>query len=101
MEGKPSIEVPTSELPGLVTSSEAKVHAIIYLNRNASGTGKLRRLPEGTATERCCDALYSVGEFRARQEQALQLLSGIPTFELHYRDLNPAIRRLDLLTEEI
>ncbi len=101
LEGKPSIEVPTAELAGLVTASEAQVHFIIYLNRNPSGTGQLTRLPEGTASARSCAELYSVGEIRAKQERALQVLASIPTYELHYRDLDHAIRRLELLTQEL
>jgi hypothetical protein len=47
LEGKPSIEVPTSELPGLITNSEAIVHAVVYLNRTPLGTGRILSLPDG------------------------------------------------------
>ena len=62
LEGKPSLEIPTSEFPGLITAGEARVHSIVYLNRSSSGTGKLILLPHGTATERMCNELYSAGE---------------------------------------
>ena len=97
LEGKPSLEIPTSELPGLVTASEAAVNFVIYLKRSPAGTGTLVRLPEGTATRRMCSELYSAGEVRARHEKILEVMSAVPTFELHYRDLGDAIDQLDRL----
>jgi hypothetical protein len=101
LEGKPSIEVPVSELPGLVTATEAKVDAIVYLNRCQSEMARLLPLPEGTATQRTCDELYSAGEIRARHEKILQVLSCVPTYELQYRDLDHAITQLDRLTRSL
>ncbi len=98
LEGKPSLEVPISKFPGLITSSEARVHSIVYLNRCPSGTGGLAPLPEGTATERTRKELYSAGEIREKHEKILQALSEIPTYELQYRDLDYAVHQLDLLT---
>jgi hypothetical protein len=100
MEGKPSIEVPVSELPQVVTATEASVHAIVYLNRHPSASGRLVGLPEGTATARTRTELYSAGEIRTKHEQILEKLSGIPTFALHYRDFDHAIQQLDRLAGE-
>ncbi|WP_263359050.1 aldolase [Acidicapsa ligni] len=99
MEGKPSLEVPTSELPGIQSASEAEVHYIIYLNRSPSATGKLIPLPEGTATQRTRRELYSAGEVRAKHEEILESLSSVPTFELQYCELDHAIQQLDLLLQ--
>jgi hypothetical protein len=99
LEGKPSLEIPTSELPGMITASEANVHSIVYLNRSPSATGTLVPLPAGTATQRMRNELYSAGEIRARHEKILEVLSGVPTHELQYCDLNRAIGQLDLLVE--
>ncbi len=99
LEGKPSIEVPISKFPGLITSSEAKVHSIVYLNRCPSPTATLVPLPEGTATERARKELYSAGEIRTKHEKILEVLSDIPTYELQYRDLDDAICQLELLTQ--
>jgi hypothetical protein len=101
MEGKPSIEVPVSELPPLFTAHEASVHAIVYLQRHPSAKGMLVRLPDGTATERTRSELYSAGEIRAKHEQKLEVLSDIPTYELHYCTLNQAIDQLNLLLGSI
>jgi hypothetical protein len=97
LEGKPSIEVPVSELPALITANEATVHSIVYLNRHPSTTGRLMPLPEGTATQRTRKELYSAGEIRAKHENILEVLSDIPTYELQYCDLEDAIYQLDLL----
>jgi hypothetical protein len=97
-EGKPSIEVSLSELPVENTASEANVDLIVYLNRSPSAAGSLIRLPHGTATERTCSDLFSAGEIRAKHEGILQILSDIPTYELHYCDLGEAIFLLDRLS---
>jgi energy-coupling factor transporter ATP-binding protein EcfA2 len=98
IEGKPSIEVPISELPVENSAPEANVNLIVYLTRSPSAMGSLIRLPHGTATERTCSDLYSAGEIRAKHEGILQILSDIPTYELHYRDLSQGIVLLDRLS---
>jgi hypothetical protein len=97
LEGKPSIEVPTSELPIRSTSAEAAINCIVYLARHSSTSARLTALPRGTATQRACQELYSAGEIRAKHEEILGCLSEIPTYELEYSDLNDAIQALDLL----
>jgi hypothetical protein len=98
IEGKPSIEVPMSELPVQDTAAEANVDLIVYLNRSPSATGSLIRLPHGTATARTCSDLYSAGEIRTKHEGILQILSNIPTYELQYCDLSQGILLLDRLS---
>jgi hypothetical protein len=97
MEGKPSIEVAVSELPIIDTANEAEITSIVYLKRYPSAAGNLVRLPEGAATQRMREELYSAGEVRARHEQILERLIAIPTYELHYSDLGGAIRQLETL----
>jgi energy-coupling factor transporter ATP-binding protein EcfA2 len=101
MEGKPSLEIPVSELPVLSTAAEASVHSIVYLNRGQSAQSRLVSLPKGTATERICNDLFSAGEIRAKHEKILEILSPTPTFELQYRDLHHAIDQLGLLVQSI
>jgi hypothetical protein len=100
LEGKPSIEVPTAELPGLITATDAAVYSIVYLNRHASATSELVRLPDGTAVKRLSERLYSSGEIREMQESALQVLSRVPAYELRYRELSHAIHQLNVLTHD-
>jgi hypothetical protein len=99
MEGKPSIEVPISELPVAKTAIEATVNCIVYLNRRSTATASLIRLPKGTASQRACGELYSAGEIREKHERILAILSDIPTYELQYRDLNDGIAILDHLSQ--
>jgi hypothetical protein len=101
MEGKPSIEIPLSELPRMATANEAWVHAIVYLHRDPSATGRMVQLPAGTATERARNELYSAGEIRAKHEKILEGLSGVPTYELQYCEVDQAIDQLGLLVRNI
>src|ERR1700739_2478963 len=98
LEGKPSIEVPISELPVSSTATEATVDSIVYLHRYPSAKGKLARLPNGTATQRACRELYSAGDIRAKHENILEVFSDIPTYELQYCDVYQGQQALDLLT---
>jgi hypothetical protein len=97
MEGKPSIEIQVARLPPMLTANEANVHAIVYLCRHPSATGSLVQLPEGTATERTRNELYSAGEVRTKHEQILEMLSATPTYDLHYCTLDQALHQLGLL----
>lgn len=101
MEGKPSLEVPISELPFLTTATEASIHSIVYLNRHPSAIGKLVSLPKGTASQRMRKELFSAGEIRAKHESKLEVFSGIPTYELEYSGLNQAISQLDLIARAV
>jgi len=97
MEGKPSLEVPTSMLPIASTASEVEVAFIVYLNRTSPGLGRLIKLPEGAGSTRLSAELYSAGEIRELHEQRLQTLQSVPTFELQYQSTDEAMEILDLL----
>lgn len=99
LEGKPSIEVPTAELPVRESAAEADVHAVVFLRRSADGPAQLIPFPNGTATLRLAAELFSAGEIRAKHREALEILARVPTFELHYSGLEEAIRTLGYLTE--
>ena len=101
MEGKPSIEVPVSELPHLNAACEANVHAILYLNRRPSAKAALISLPAGTGTKRMQKELFSAGEIREKHEKILERLSSIPNYELQYSDLGEAIEQLAVLVERV
>ena len=96
-EGKPSIEVPISEFAGLITANEVRIDFIVYLNRGASEVGELIPLPDGTAIERIRKDFYPIDEIRAVHDKAVQVLSGVPAYELRYRDFDQAIGQLDRL----
>jgi hypothetical protein len=100
MEGKPSIEVPIAGLPVPHRAPEAEVHSIVCLKRYPSASGKLVRLPVGTASRRMGDELYSAGQIRAKHLKSLEALREVPTYELEYYDLDAAIETLESLTLE-
>ena len=97
MEGKPSIEVSVSDLPLPHTSNEANVCAVVYLRRSPSTRPALIVLPQGSATKRMSEELYSAGEIRVKHQKILERFAGTPTFELHYHSLEEAISQLDRL----
>ena len=97
MEGKPSIEVPISELPIEKTADDVAVHSVVYLNRSALASGELLKLPSGTASRRLGDSLYSAGQIRAKHIKCLEILHDVPTYELRYCDLKDAIEALESL----
>jgi hypothetical protein len=90
-EGKPSIEVPTAELPIFATSDEAHVHSIIFLKRQPSTIAALRALPSNSAFDYFSRTLYPVGEVAQRQAAILQRLSHAAVYELLYEDLEQAV----------
>jgi hypothetical protein len=97
VQGKPSIQIPTSEL-GLITAEQATIRSVIFLNRQPSSEAELLPLPRGSAIQRLRDSLGSFPiEVREQQAAALQRLSAVDAYELRYDDLQPAIDRLDLL----
>ena len=95
------IEVSVSELPIAQTSNEASVSAVVYLRRMPSARAALIPLPYGSATRLMSEGLYSAGEIRAKHQEMLEKLAGIPTFELHYQSLEEAISQLDRLVESL
>ena len=97
MEGKPSIEVPVSELPPMHTSVEACVSAVVYLRRSRNAKSALIPLPAGSATRQMSDEMYSAGEIKRKHQRDLEKFAEIPTYELHYYSLEEAICELDQL----
>lgn len=100
MEGKPSIET-SSDMLLRKTSPEAIVGAVVYLQRSPSIGPALIPLPYGSAPQRMSEELYSAGEIRAKHQQILERLAGIPTFELHYQSLDEGITQLDELVASL
>lgn len=98
LEGKPSIEVLTAHLPLAHTAQEADVHAVVFLRRSDGTAAHLTAMPFGTANQRLAAELFSAGEIRAKHTASLEILAGVPTFELHYSNLDEGIRALDELT---
>jgi hypothetical protein len=99
LEGKPSIEIPTSELPGLITSQEARIHYLILLKREPLAAAELVPIATKAALERFHADLYPVAEIRRLQIAALQQLDTVQSFELRYSNLDEATRCLEALAQ--
>jgi hypothetical protein len=96
-EGKPSIEVPTSELTGLVTSDEATIRYLIFLNRQPAAVAELQPLAQGEVLERFYQDLYPAAEVQRLQAGALEQLAATAVYELRYSELDHAVARLESL----
>jgi hypothetical protein len=96
-EGKPSIEVPTAELSGIVTADETLVHHIILLNRWPSAHAELVPLPREAAHRYFQQYLPFPDKIRQAQSEALQALHAADVYELRYQDLQQAVDCLDHL----
>lgn len=99
-EGKPSIEVPTAELPGIVTADEALVHNIVLLNRWPSARAELLSLPAEAAQQYFQQGLQLPDKIQQKQSEVLKSLSTAAVYELRYHDLQQAVDCLDLLARE-
>jgi hypothetical protein len=96
-EGKPSIEVPAAELPGIVIADEALVHHIILLNRWPSAHAELLPLPREAARRYFQQYLPFPDKIRQAQSEALQTLCTADVYELRYQDLQQAVDCLNRL----
>jgi hypothetical protein len=95
--GKPSIEIPTVELPELITADAATVRSIIFLNRRdveAPGLFPFRR--ETALSWFKKTPLKSSVSYLA-QEAAIHHLVDVEIFELRYTSLNWAVEQLQTL----
>jgi hypothetical protein len=99
-EGKPSIEVPTAELPGITTADEALVHHIILLTRQPSARAELRPLPREAAQQYFRQYLQLPDKIQKMQAEAARSFATADVYELRYQDLDQAIDCLDRLARD-
>jgi hypothetical protein len=99
MEGKPSIEIPTSELAGLKTARESRINHIVLLDRHPDGAAELTSLPTAVALERFHASLYPAVEIRREQIACLGVLQHTNAYVLRYSRLDDAIRQLKALAD--
>lgn len=94
MEGKPSIEVPTRDLPGLAIAPESSIYASVALARgNSTGTW-LAPLSPALALAQLEESLFPLPRIRELQRPSLERILRARLFTLHYRDLDRAIECL-------
>jgi hypothetical protein len=100
LEGKPSIEIRTAELPGLITAQQARVDYIILLRRDERSAASLSEVPTHVALQSFHPHLYPVEEIRRLQVAALEKLKNVMAFEFHYSRLDDAVRCLAALARQ-
>jgi len=98
--GKPTIEVPTASLPAIRTGLEAQIDYVVFLNRHSAKSGAVKLV--AVAREEALRRLYwqpwppelEIGRNRL---SAVERVLGAEAFEMHYRDLDSAVDRLQQL----
>jgi hypothetical protein len=99
--GKPSIQMPTSRIPGILTSPSADIHAIVFLNRHHTGIADLLPYPREKARQAMLAMPYGMPEMVEIQSWALERLLSVPVLELRYQTLEDARRLLRALAEKV
>jgi hypothetical protein len=96
--GKPSIEIPTVELPQLITSDTTNVKSIVFINRNSAETPGLFPFCKKKALAWFKQfPLKSPASYLA-QEAAIHRLVDVEIFELRYTKLSWGVERLQDLS---
>ncbi len=95
--GKPSIEVPTSEMPDLKTCDSATVEYVVFLNRRIQSADGLVPLSRSSVLPWFMQSITAATQSRSAQQAAVDRLLSVPIFELRYHDLDWAIERLEQL----
>lgn len=98
--GKPSIELPTAEVPGMICELSAQVDFLVFLNRRFPGPPELVPYRKDLARRFMRQVLFGSAETLAAQCTALERLLSAEIFELRYSDLDWAVHRLKTLALE-
>jgi hypothetical protein len=98
--GKPSIELPTAPISGMVCAPTAQVDFLVFLNRRVPGPPELIPYRKDVARYFMRQVLFGSAESLAAQYAALDRLLTAEVFELRYSDLDWAVRRLETLVRE-
>lgn len=95
--GKPSIEVFTAELHGIVTARESQVHYIVLLNRSISSPLELTRLTREEMLPHLGGSLFAEEWAPHPRAKILERLCAASMYELRYSDFESAIVLLERL----
>ena len=95
--GKPSIEVFTAELPGIVTAKESQVHYIVLLNRRISSPVELTPLTREEMLPQLDGSLFAEEWTPHPRAKLLERLCAANMYELRYSDFEGAIGLLERL----
>jgi len=98
--GKPSIEVPTSELPGITRADSARIDYIVFLNRDSQLSPAFLLLPVENARNYFHRFLLMPPNRCSPVVGALERLLRVPQFELNYTNLDCGVEQMQQLIEE-
>jgi hypothetical protein len=100
MQGKPSIEIETRELPGFQTSVETRADFMVFLNRKKDAPQELVPFPQEAAQRYLRENLNWDEGIRGAQLACVQRMDSAQAYELRYHDLDWAIGRLEHMVRE-
>ncbi len=95
--GKPSIEIPTAELPHMRLSFSTDVQHIVFLDRHSGEQPLLERSPVTTARRYLRSVLFGLPQSVTEQTDELERLLTAPVHCLRYERLDDAVRLLEQL----
>jgi len=98
--GKPSIEVFTKELPGIVTAKDSQVRYIVLLNRCSSLRAELTPLTRDEMLPHLGGSLFAEEWTPQPRATILERLCVASMYELRYSDLEDAIELLERLVRK-
>jgi hypothetical protein len=98
--GKPSVELPTAAMTGMICAPTAQVDFLVFLNRRVPGPPQLVPYRKDVARYFMRQVLYGSAESLAAQYAALERLLTAEVFEMRYSDLDWAVSRLETLARE-
>ena len=99
MQGKPSIELPTSMFPTIEVTRDSEIDFIVFLNRQQE-IADLVPYRRDVARWYMRQNLFGRGQTRFAQYAAIERLLKAEVFELRYQSLEWAIARLERLVRE-
>ena len=99
--GEMAIELATATMPEIATTSECSVDYIVFLNRGEPEPTGLVPFPKNIAMQWFEQFLcYGEKEVVAAQKASLRNLLTAKVFEMHYSDLDSAVKLLEGLVRE-
>lgn len=98
--GKPSIEIPTNDLPNIIQRQKVRVDFIVFLKRGSTSSAQITPYSKEVARMYMRQGLYGSPEIRARRYASIERLLTAGIYELRYSELGSAVERLRRLVED-
>jgi hypothetical protein len=95
--GKPSVEVPTSDMPGISIVDEIKLDYVIFLKRGSSLAAQLLPIRPEVIREYVASTFFPVLEVQRLQERNMEHILALQHFDLHYNTFEEALDLLEKL----